>query len=110
MPTANALKLYAADIKNASRPNVGASRARIIAGARPIAVIAGFPHIVEMAGGSDTGPPAPSPRFCTPSANNLRRNSMLVSIATAEARGPYGSINVGNWKGGAFTNDQTGAF
>jgi hypothetical protein len=36
--------------------------------------------------------------------------SMLFSIATAEARGPYGSINVGNWKGGAYTNDQTGAF
>src|SRR4051794_3874188 len=28
----------------------------------------------------------------------------------AEARGPYGSINVGNWKGGAYTDDQTGAF
>jgi S1-C subfamily serine protease len=26
------------------------------------------------------------------------------------ARGPYGSINVGNWKGGAYTNDQTGSF
>jgi hypothetical protein len=36
--------------------------------------------------------------------------SILLSIATAEARGPYGSINVGNWKGGAFTNDQTGTF
>ena len=36
--------------------------------------------------------------------------SMLFSIATVEARGPYGSINVGNWKGGAYTNDQTGAF
>ncbi|XIA65443.1 hypothetical protein ACFIOY_03690 [Bradyrhizobium sp. TZ2] len=30
--------------------------------------------------------------------------------SNAEARGPYGSINVGNWKGGAYTNDQTGAF
>jgi len=28
----------------------------------------------------------------------------------AEARGPYGSINVGNWKGGAYTNDQSGSF
>lgn len=28
----------------------------------------------------------------------------------AQARGPYGSISVGNWKGGAYTNDQTGAF
>ena len=36
--------------------------------------------------------------------------SIAVSIAAAEARGPYGSINIGNWKGGAFTNDQTGAF
>src|SRR4030088_2574389 len=36
--------------------------------------------------------------------------SMLFSIATVEARGPYGSINVGNWKGGAYTNDQTGVF
>jgi hypothetical protein len=36
--------------------------------------------------------------------------SMVFSIAVAEARGPYGSINVGNWKGGAFTNDQTGVF
>jgi hypothetical protein len=36
--------------------------------------------------------------------------SMLFSIVAAEARGPYGSINVGNWKGGAYTNDQTGAF
>lgn len=35
---------------------------------------------------------------------------ILISIATVEARGPYGSINVGNWKGGAYTNDQTGAF
>ena len=26
----------------------------------------------------------------------------------AEARGPYGSISVGNWQGGAYTNDQTG--
>lgn len=36
--------------------------------------------------------------------------SILVSIATAEARGPYGSISVGNWKGGAFTADTTGEF
>jgi hypothetical protein len=36
--------------------------------------------------------------------------SMLFSIAAVEARGPYGSINVGNWKGGAYTNDQTAAF
>ena len=34
----------------------------------------------------------------------------LAVIRSAEARGPYGSISVGNWKGGAFTNDQTGQF
>ena len=28
----------------------------------------------------------------------------------SEARGPYGSIKVGAWKGGAYTNDKTGAF
>ena len=36
--------------------------------------------------------------------------SSLITIPTAQARGPYGSINVGNWKGGAYTNDQTGEF
>jgi hypothetical protein len=36
--------------------------------------------------------------------------SGMIAISTAQARGPYGSINVGNWKGGAFTNDQTGVF
>jgi S1-C subfamily serine protease len=30
--------------------------------------------------------------------------------ATAFARGPYGSITVGNWQGGAYTNDKNGAF
>jgi hypothetical protein len=38
---------------------------------------------------------------------------LVVSVITAtnaHARGPYGSINVGNWKGGAFTNDSTGDF
>ena len=34
----------------------------------------------------------------------------MFASSNAEARGPYGSINVGNWKGGAYTNDQTGAF
>ena len=34
----------------------------------------------------------------------------LIAISTAEGRGPYGSINVGNWKGGAYTTDQTGEF
>jgi hypothetical protein len=38
---------------------------------------------------------------------------LLVSISVcsiAEARGPYGSIHVGHWNGGAYTNDQTGEF
>src|SRR5205085_3718551 len=35
---------------------------------------------------------------------------LLATLSTASARGPYGSINVGNWKGGAYTNDQSGAF
>ena len=34
----------------------------------------------------------------------------MFAGSNAEAGGPYGSINVGNWKGGAYTNDQTGAF
>ncbi|MBV8924286.1 MAG: trypsin-like peptidase domain-containing protein [Bradyrhizobium sp.] len=32
----------------------------------------------------------------------------IASIA--EAKGPYGNIHVGQWKGGAFTDDNTGAF
>ena len=36
--------------------------------------------------------------------------SVFFAGSNAEARGPYGSINVGNWQGGAYTNDQTGAF
>jgi hypothetical protein len=35
---------------------------------------------------------------------------LIAAPLTASARGPYGSINVGNWKGGAYTNDQSGAF
>jgi S1-C subfamily serine protease len=36
----------------------------------------------------------------------------LVSLApsASQARGPYGSITVGNWQGGAFTDDKSGAF
>lgn len=34
----------------------------------------------------------------------------LAGFRSAEARGPYGTISVGNWKGGAFTNDKTGEF
>jgi S1-C subfamily serine protease len=35
---------------------------------------------------------------------------LIAAPSTSSARGPYGSINVGNWKGGAYTNDQNGAF
>jgi S1-C subfamily serine protease len=35
---------------------------------------------------------------------------LLLAISGAQARGPYGSLNVGNWKGGAFTNDTNGEF
>src|SRR5690349_12981455 len=34
----------------------------------------------------------------------------ILANSIANARGPYGSISIGNWKGGAYTNDQTGAF
>jgi hypothetical protein len=36
--------------------------------------------------------------------------SVLLTISGVQARGPYGSIGVGNWKGGAYANDQTGEF
>lgn len=35
---------------------------------------------------------------------------VLAAAGSADARGPYGTINVGNWKGGAFTDDRTGEF
>ncbi|MET3910722.1 S1-C subfamily serine protease [Bradyrhizobium sp. S3.3.6] len=36
---------------------------------------------------------------------------LQLSLAgAANAAGPFGSVNVGNWIGGAFSNDQTGAF
>jgi S1-C subfamily serine protease len=36
---------------------------------------------------------------------------LQVSVAgAANAAGPFGSVNVGNWIGGAFSNDETGAF
>jgi S1-C subfamily serine protease len=34
----------------------------------------------------------------------------LLATSVSEARGPYGSIHVGNWSGGAFTKDATGEF
>jgi len=39
--------------------------------------------------------------------------AFVVQIAitvVADAAGPYGNIHVGNWQGGAFTDDNTGAF
>jgi len=39
--------------------------------------------------------------------------AVFVQIAIgsiAHAKGPYGNIHVGNWRGGAFTDDNTGAF
>jgi S1-C subfamily serine protease len=36
--------------------------------------------------------------------------STMFAGSNADARGPYGSISVGNWKGGAYTNDETGSF
>jgi S1-C subfamily serine protease len=36
---------------------------------------------------------------------------LQVSVGSvAHAAGPFGSVNVGNWVGGAFSNDETGAF
>src|SRR5256885_11664534 len=34
----------------------------------------------------------------------------IFASSNADARGPYGSISIGNWQGGAYTNDQTGSF
>src|ERR671927_222423 len=34
----------------------------------------------------------------------------LSVVGVAQAAGPFGSVNVGNWIGGAFSNDETGAF
>jgi S1-C subfamily serine protease len=36
--------------------------------------------------------------------------SLLATASMSHAGGPYGSVSVGNWRGGAYTNDQTGAF
>ncbi len=36
--------------------------------------------------------------------------AFALSLSASEARGPYGSITVGNWKGGAYTDDKSGAF
>jgi len=34
----------------------------------------------------------------------------LVASSSTSARGPYGSINLGNWHGGAYTDDNSGLF
>jgi S1-C subfamily serine protease len=36
--------------------------------------------------------------------------AVFVQLASAHAAGPYGNIHIGTWKGGAFTDDKTGAF
>ena len=36
--------------------------------------------------------------------------SMLVSTGAADAAGPFRPFQFGHWSGGAYTNDQTGAF
>ena len=36
--------------------------------------------------------------------------AFALSPSASEARGPYGSITVGNWKGGAYTDDKSGTF
>src|ERR1700722_10033028 len=36
--------------------------------------------------------------------------AFALSPSASQARGPYGSITVGNWKGGAYTDDKSGAF
>lgn len=35
---------------------------------------------------------------------------LILSASAVTARGPYGSVKIGNWSGGAFTHDTTGAF
>ena len=35
--------------------------------------------------------------------------STIFTSSFAERR-PYGTISVGNWKGGAYTNDESGSF
>ena len=35
---------------------------------------------------------------------------VLLSVTFSHARGPYGSISIGNWQGGAYTDDKSGVF
>ncbi|MGY8676718.1 trypsin-like peptidase domain-containing protein [Bradyrhizobium sp. UFLA05-153] len=34
----------------------------------------------------------------------------VLLVGFANAAGPFGSVNIGNWVGGAFSNDESGAF
>ena len=34
----------------------------------------------------------------------------VIGVGLANAAGPFGTVNIGNWIGGAFSDDQTGAF
>ena len=36
--------------------------------------------------------------------------ALTFICSSALARGPYGQIQIGNWNGGAYTNDQSGQF
>lgn len=47
----------------------------------------------------------------------MRLKSLIIAallqanaVGASHAAGPFGSVNVGNWIGGAFSNDRTGAF
>jgi Trypsin-like peptidase domain len=46
--------------------------------------------------------------------NSIRTIAAILCLAlgasTSQAQGPYGSINIGNWHGGAYTDDKSGAF
>ena len=46
----------------------------------------------------------------SPKAVLLSGLYVAVLASPVLAAGPFGSIHVGNWNGGAYTNDQTGAF
>jgi hypothetical protein len=36
--------------------------------------------------------------------------SAIAIVGGSQARDPYGSVSVGNWKDGAYTNDKDGSF
>lgn len=36
--------------------------------------------------------------------------AILCLVGSAHAKGPFGTVNIGGWTGGAFSNDETGAF